>query len=191
MRTTRLVMVTALAFGAPIVATALTASAASAGPSTIGSLTLTGQIVGKAEVYSSAVSSLGIPLEGCQVGQQNNSVLINLFTLDLRLNGKVVKESDAEVTIQVAKDGASSSLKFSNETPNGVGLQLVAGGSTYLWSSLSGSVELKSKGDGGSVNATLVPAGSTLLHASNSLESGKATSSITIAGSWSSCHAFG
>jgi hypothetical protein len=189
-RTRRAIATAALLLGASVAATVLCATAASAGPATIGTFKLTGQIAGTVTLPASAEGSLGVPLQGCQVALHNKQVLINMFTLHLPLNGKIVKESNVEVSVSVAKDGSTASLKYSSENLNGIAVLLTVNGSTYSWSSISGTVELKAKGDGGSFTAHLVPTGSALLHNASPITSGKATAPVTISGSFSSCHAF-
>jgi hypothetical protein len=190
-RTRRAIATTALLLGTPVAAIVFCGTAASAGPATIGTFRLTGQIAGTVTVPASGRSSDGTPRQGCQVSLHNKQVVISMFTLDLPLNGKVAKESDVAVSVSVAKDGSTASLKYSLDNLNGVTLLLTANGSTYSWSSLSGTVTLKPKGNGGSFTAHLLPTGSTRFHNASAITSGKATAPVTISGSFSSCHAYG
>ena len=173
-----------------VLAPAVMATAAAPSAGTIGTFKVTGQIAGTLKVPQEGKGTSGLPLYGCQVGDVSNQVLINFFNVKLPLNGRTTAETAVEGNVKVASDGKTASLAPIDKTNfvNTVSFSVTVGKKTYNWSSISGTVSLKAKGDGGSFNASLVPAGSPKV-SNDPLASGSATKPVHFSGSWSSCHA--
>lgn len=192
--TTRALRATAVAFTALcslVLAPAVMATAAASSGGTIGTFKVTGQVAGTLQVPQQGKGTSGLALYGCQVGVVTTQVLINFFNVKLPLNGHTTAETTAVGNVKVESDGKTESLAPINKTDfvNTVSFQLTVGTKTYNWSSISGTVSLKAKGDGGSFNANLLPSGSPQV-SSDPLASGSATKPVHFTGSWSSCHAF-
>ncbi len=174
-----------------VLAPAVMATAAASSGGTIGTFKVTGQVAGTLKVPQEGKGTLGVPAYGCQVGVVSTQVLINFFNVKLPLNGHTKVETAVEGNVNVESDGKTESLAPINKTDfvNTVSFQLTAGTKTYNWSSISGTVSLKAKGNDGSFSANLVPSGSPRV-SSDPLASGSATKPVHFTGSWSSCHAF-
>jgi hypothetical protein len=173
-----------LRFAAFVAIVALACGSASlASARTVGSFRFTGQLAGAAHVPASGQGAYGNPIFGCQISAESGTteLLINLFRVKLRLTGHMTTLRWPEMTVQVVKKGTTQSL-----VPNAlvrVGLSLDAGGWTYQWASVAGTVHTAANARSGSINVLLAPVGT-----AGSPERGKAASKVHISGSWTNCH---
>jgi hypothetical protein len=169
-RCLRSMLIAAAASGTLLAAIAPTATAAAASGGTIGTFRLSGQMSGTLKVVQSGTAQ----------------DLVNFFGVKLPLGGHTTAETSVELAIAVTTEGKTESLgKSHNSWYSTVTLSVVAGGKNYNWESFSGTASLKAHGDGGSVDASLEPAGK---HLDDPIASGKATGTIHLSGSFSSCH---
>lgn len=189
-RCLRSMLIAAAASGTLLAAIAPTATAAAASGGTIGTFRLSGQMSGTLKVVQSGTAPDGLGQYGCQVtppgGAPTPQDLVNFFGVKLPLGGHTTAETSVELAIAVTTEGKTESLgKSHNSWYSTVTLSVVAGGKNYNWESFSGTASLKAHGDGGSVDASLEPAGK---HLDDPIASGKATGTIHLSGSFSSCH---
>jgi hypothetical protein len=161
-----------------------TSSAGAAG--TIGKVKMTGQVVGSVSFPKMLTNQFGGTLVGCQIQENKTQVLIYLAAVKVQLNGKSVAEKDGTLSVSVDRDGASESVSSANGDAK-VTLTLVIAAKTYLWTSSSGSISMKSQGGAGTFSVGAVPAG-TLTGVS--LQSGAATKPVKLSGSWSYCRPY-
>jgi hypothetical protein len=173
------------ALSALALASTALATAAGASGGTLGTVKTSGQVSGKITLSSTTTGPDGIPLHGCQVGQESTQILINLPSTKVTLNGKSVRIKGSDIIVGVTKNGNTEQITPTGSA--GVELQIVTGGKNYNWAATSGTVNTKAKGNGGSFNVTMPPAGKA---SGNAIEAGKATLTAKMSGSFSSCHAF-
>jgi hypothetical protein len=165
-------------------------AAAAASGATIGNFSFTGRFSGTLKVQRTGSASDGLPLYGCQVtppgGSPTPQDLVNFFKVKLPLGGHTVAESDVELAVAVTANGKVESLGLNHGSYySSVTLSLVVDGKNGNWESVSGTASLKAHGNGGSVDASLVPAGK---RNGEPISSGNATGTIHVSGSFSSCH---
>lgn len=180
------VLRTSLACAAVVASFAFFTSGAEAA-STIGKVTMTGQVSGSVSIPKMLTNSFGGTLVGCQVQENTTSqVLIYLTAGKVHLNGESVKEKDGTLSVSVDRDGASESVSSVNQDAL-VNLTLIIGAKTYLWTSSSGTISIKSRGGAGTFSVGAVPAGTL---SGVALQSGAATKPVKLSGSWSYCRPF-
>jgi hypothetical protein len=173
------------AIGAMALASATWPAPAGASGGSLGTVKTSGEIVGSFTVEPTTTGPDGIPIQGCQVGQESTQLLVNMPSTKVTLNGKPVTAKVASVVVGVTKNGNSEQITTTGTA--GVELQITAGGKNYNWAATSGTVSTKAKGDGGSFNVAMGPAGQ---GSGDTLEAGKATMPAHMNGSFSSCHPF-
>jgi hypothetical protein len=173
------------AVGAMALAATVMATAAGASGGTLGTVKTSGEIAGSFTVAQTTTGPDGIPIQGCQVGQESTQLLVNMPSTKVTLNGKPLTTKVASIVVGVTKNGNSEQITSTGSA--GVELQITTGGQNYNWAATSGTVSTKAKGDGGSFNVTMAPAGQ---GSGDSLEAGKATMPAKMNGSFSSCHPF-
>jgi hypothetical protein len=155
--------------------------------STIGKVKMTGQVSGSLSIPKMLTDKFGGTLVGCQIQENTTSqVLIYLAASKVQLNGKSVSEKAGTLSVSVDRDGASESVSSVNQDAT-VTLTLMFGAKTYLWTSASGTISIKSRGGAGTFSVGAVPAGRL---SGVALQSGAATKPVKLSGSWSYCRPF-
>jgi hypothetical protein len=173
-----------VAVGALVCTTVLVAPAGASG-SSIGSFTLSGQVVAKLSTMKEikVVEVLGgtsIPstLHGCQVGQPGTGTdVINVPAGSVVLNGKSLKASAIEFSVPF--DGKSDTLSASS---NQLSFGMDVGKLSYLWVSTSGTITTNSKGTSGNFSVTFEPSATGVATGND-----HASKPLHVSGSWSSC----
>jgi hypothetical protein len=143
---------------------------------------LSGQVAGTVKLLKTIPGSFGTSLHGCQVEQESTQININVPSGNVLLNGRKTAVKDVEITLAVAKTG---NTEQATPTSKALVYALNVGTKTYLWTSTSGTVSTKAKGDGGAFNVGLVPSGS--MPGGVPAQSGGATKPVHLTGSFSSC----
>ena len=170
--------------GTLICATTMVSPAGASG-SSIGSFTLTGQVVAKLKtskeikfVENLDGTSIPMTLHGCQVGQPGtNADIINVPAGKVVLNGHSTKVTAIEFSVPF--DGKSDTLSTSGSQ---LSFGLEAGKLSYLWVSTSGTLTTTAKGQSGTFSATLVPSAT-----GTATGNDQASKPLQVSGSWASC----
>ncbi len=160
-------------------------SPAGASGSSIGSFTLSGQVVAKLKTSKeiNVISNIGgssIPstLHGCQVGQPGTGTdVINLPDGKVVLNGHSAKATAVEFSVPF--DGKSDTLTSSS---NQLSFALEVGKLSYLWVSSTGTITTTSKGQSGTFSVTFDPSATGVATGND-----HATKPLHVSGSWTSC----
>jgi hypothetical protein len=159
---------------------------------TIGSFALTGQVSATLAVPEEFTHTMvmagttvpGVALYGCQVGQEDTGIVINIPNQTMKLNGHSVAATGVGFELTVVKDGNSEAITPSNES---VVFDLVVSGRDYQWQGTSGTISTKANGEGGSFNAVLIPS---RVDPGVGIPFDNASKSVHVHGSWTSCHPF-
>lgn len=163
---------------------ALFAAPAGASGSSIGSFSLTGEVVASLKTSHEFTTtetvggtSVKVPIYGCQVGQGGtNSDVINVPDGKVVLNGHSAKARSLEFTVPT--DGKTDTVTAATSQ---LSFSLNVGKLSYLWVSDSGTITTKANGKSGKFSVTFEPS------TSGTASGNSATKSLHVTGAWTTC----
>jgi hypothetical protein len=148
---------------------------------------VTGQIQGGIPWSPTLKNQYGVLEAGCELTQTSTEIDLAFPNTKVTLNGKSVEATDIGVSVVVNKLGDTEKNGGTFATGHFV-LNVTVGSKDFDWVAATGTVSTKAGGDGGSVNAVLDPAWQ-LMGIKD--QSGSATKSVHISGTWASCLPYG